>query len=174
MITLLERKRLRSVRECAGLRGSMRIVCGMRGAWWGVREIWRGARSMQELAGVCGSMRESAEVCGKYVVSMRGSMRDVGASICLHAPRILPPYYPRTSAHFPKLPAYSRILPRTPATSCMLRTPFHISRAPRPAKLPHTPAYRILAHATGFVSRTCMPTNLPTQSRPSHLERFVC
>ena len=102
---------------------------------------------------------KNSEVCGAYAGSMW--VRETLRHILPHTARIPPAYVPQ---YFPQTPAYF---------SCMLRPPLHISRTPHQApaysRIPHTCAcYRM------FVSRTCMPTNLPTQSRPSHLELFVC
>ena len=124
--------------------------------------------SMRKYAGVCGSMRE---VCCKYAGKYAGCRREYMSPCSPHTSPIL-------SAYFRTLPETSRILPHTSAYSRQLLHASHTlpyfprappRQAPAYSRIPHTCAcYRV------FVSRTCMPTNLPSQSRPSHLERFVC
>ena len=129
--------------------GSMRkyAVCGS------MRELGGAGRAgnmegCAKHAGAGGSTRKYAGVCGKFR-EVCGSTRIVwgkyaGSMETYIFPRILTTYFPHTSAD-------SRILPHTPASSCMLRAPLHISRTPHQApaysRIPHTCAcYRRVPH----------------------------
>ena len=93
---------------------------------------------------------------------MRGAWRHILAPTSRILPRILTTYFPHTSAD-------SRILPHTPASSCMLRAPLHISRTPHQApRIPHT--MRMLPRSPAH-SRTLRSRFLSSRVI---IQRFAC
>ena len=120
--------------------GSMRELGGARGKYGRVCEA---CRSWREYAEVCGSMREVSGSVRKYAGSMGEVCGEHGDIYSRLHPAYFPAYLQHTSRILPQTPAYFRILP--PAPACFARPSIFPAR---PTKLPHTPAYRILAHAT--------------------------